>query len=184
LVEQFVASFGQLDDMLAHDFDPVATQLAAGEPDEFGFKHWRPLKANSSLSDLDSIYAQLPARFPPLYERLVLTYRWAEIDLELFRFVANPPGAGFLALFQEMSKDKHLWSCLLPAGYVRFGMGPDIDYDPVCFDLGSRKKNRDCSIVKIDHEEILCNSRVKVVDELAPSFEQLVLRVVASAPRP
>ena len=29
-------------------------------------------------------------------------------------------------------------------------------------------------VVKIDHEEILCNYRIKVVAELAPSFEALV----------
>ena len=80
-----------------------------------------------------------------------------------------------------MSKDKFLWECLLGGGYVRFGMGTDMDYDPVCFDISSRKKNRDCRIVKMDHEEILCNKRLKVVAELAPSFEDLVLSVINRA---
>jgi hypothetical protein len=32
--------------------------------------------------------------------------------------------------------------------------------------------------VKIDHEEILCNNRIKVVGELAPSFRALVLQTI------
>jgi hypothetical protein len=57
------------------------------------------------------------------------------------------------------------------------------DYDPVCFDLKSRKKNREFSIVKLDHEEILCNERIKVVAELAPTFEQLVKTTIEVANR-
>ncbi len=56
-----------------------------------------------------------------------------------------------------------------------------MDYDPVCFDLRSRTKDGDYRIVKIDHEEILCNNRLKVVAELAPSFEQLMQRTVEQA---
>jgi hypothetical protein len=67
-----------------------------------------------------------------------------------------------------------LWESLIPAGYVQFGRGPDIDYDPVFFDIKRRKKNGDCPVIKIDHEEILCNYRIKIVGEIAPTFEELV----------
>ena len=56
-----------------------------------------------------------------------------------------------------------------------------MDYDPVCFDIRSRTKSKDYRIVKIDHEEILCNHRVKVVAELAPSFERLMLQTIERA---
>jgi len=53
--------------------------------------------------------------------------------------------------------------------------------DPLCFDPSSRK-NRDYRIVKIDHEEILCNCRIKVVSEIcAPSFRAPVLQTVERA---
>ena len=61
--------------------------------------------------------------------------------------------------------------------------GPDLDYDPVSFDLKSRNKNGDYRIVKIDHEEILCNNRIRVVAELAPSFEHLVRQTIDQANR-
>lgn len=55
-----------------------------------------------------------------------------------------------------------------------------MDYDPVCFDISVRN-NRDYRVVKIDHEEILCNYRVKVVSEIAPSFRALVLQTIEHA---
>ncbi|HEY6338183.1 MAG TPA: hypothetical protein VIW68_06795 [Candidatus Sulfotelmatobacter sp.] len=84
-------------------------------------------------------------------------------------------------LLAEITGDEGLWESLAPAGYIQFGLGPDMDYDPVCFDIKSRTKSKDYRIVKIDHEEILCNYRVKVVAELAPSFEQLVIQTIQRA---
>lgn len=181
LVERFITSFQKLDEMTAWDHDSVTQQLAVGDPNLYGFRRWLPAKVDTEKEKLEPIYSRLPARFPPLFELLVLSYRWAEVDLQLCRLVANPPGPDLNGLFGEMSKDKFLWECLLRGGYVRFGMGTDVDYDPVCFDISSRKKNRDCRIVKMDHEEILCNNRLKVIAELAPSFEDLALRVINRA---
>jgi hypothetical protein len=182
LVERFVASFEKLDEMAAcENLDPIAWQLAIGDRNQYGSKRWRPIKVETEISSLEPIYSKLPARFPRLFERLVLSYRWAEVDLQSYRLLANPPGPGLGGLLQQMSKTPTLWKCLLEAGYIQFGKGPDIDYDPVCFDISSRTKNGDCKIVKIDHEEILCNDRVKVVAELAPSFEQLMLRTIDEA---
>jgi hypothetical protein len=48
--------------------------------------------------------------------------------------------------------------------------------DPVCFDIKSGTNSKDYRIVKIDHGEILCNYRVKVVKEIAPSFSHLVCK--------
>ena len=182
LLEPFIASFEKLDDMIAFEStDPVATQLAVGEPDSYGLRKWRPQVAPTEASHLDLLYARLPALFPPLYERLVLNYRWAEVDLQSFRLLANPPGADLSGLLAEVERDKGLRESLIPAGYIKFGKGPDVDYDPVCFDIKSRTKRKDYRIVKIDHEEILCNYRIKIVAELAPSFEQLVRETIARA---
>ncbi len=183
LIENFVASFEKLDEMLIVDehLDPIGWQLALSEPDEHGFKSWRPIKVETPDQALEAIYAKLPARFPRLYEQLVLTYRWEEVDLQTCRLLANPPGRDLTGLLAQMSKDPAFWNTLRGAGYIQFGNGPDIDYDPVCFDLSARKKNGDCRIVKIDHEEILCNNRLKVVSEIAQSFENLMLRTIETA---
>jgi hypothetical protein len=72
---------------------------------------------------LEPIYEKLPARFPPLYELLVLTYRWAEVDLEAYRLLANPPGPDLSGLFAKMMCDPGLWNALIPAGFIQFGRG-------------------------------------------------------------
>jgi hypothetical protein len=179
LLERFVASFEKLDEMRVSD--PIAQQLATGDRDEHLCSRWRPIKVDTEPSLLDPVYSMVPGRFPPLFERLVLSYRWAEVDLGSYRLMANPPGTSLDALLHEMSKDPIIWNCLLEAGYIQFGKGPDIDYDPVCFDVSTRTKNDDCKIVKIDHEEILCHDRVKMVAELAPTFEQLMLDTIDRA---
>jgi len=179
LLSQYVASFEKLNELTEFpDIYPIVGLLATSGPDEYGMVAWRPRRTEPEPSLLEPLYAKLPAKFPSLFERLLLTYRWAEIDLEQYRLLPNPPSADLQGFLQEMSSDKGLWGALIPAGYLQFGRGPDIDYDPVCFDVGSRKKNREMRVVKIDHEEILCNYKIKVVAELAPSFEHLVQQTI------
>lgn len=182
LIARYVAAFSKLDEMLANELlSPIAWQLALGAQDDHGYKRWQPVKVETERSELEILYQKLPARLPSLYEELILSYRWAEVDLQSYRLSANPPGATLKGLFEELSSDQGLWEFLISSGFIRFGKGPDVDYDPVCFDLRSRSRNGDYRIVKIDHEEILCNNRIKVVDELAPGFEHLVLSTIERA---
>jgi hypothetical protein len=183
IIDAFVGTFHKFDEMTTYKGDPdgITWQFAVGDADEHGWKQWRPLKFSTPRSALDPLYARLPARFPPLFEHLALSYRWAKVDLQVYRLLANPPGENLDGLSSEISRDPGLWEALLPTGYMQFGQGPDIDYDPVCFDIKSRTQSGDYRVVKIDHEKILCNYRVKVVAELAPSFEELVLQTIRRA---
>ncbi|HEY1527837.1 MAG TPA: hypothetical protein VGH51_16510 [Candidatus Angelobacter sp.] len=187
LLEKYVATFPIFDEMVADEFSlPAALQLAVEDTDQHERKLWKPVKIETPQSQVQEVYAGLPARFPRLFERMVLSYRWAEVDLGTYRLLANPPGPTLGGLLRQMSQAPALWEALIPAGLIQFGKGPDLDYDPVCFDIKARKQGGDCRIVKIDHEEILCNNRLKVVTELAPSFYQLVLQTIdrASKVRP
>jgi len=93
--------------------------------------------------------------------------------------LANPAGPGLDGLFLQISRDPVLWTQLSRSGYIPFGKESGGSYDPVCFELESRKKSGDSKIVRIDHEEILCNNRIKVIAEIAPSFEALVMQTIA-----
>lgn len=180
LIESFVAAFDKLDQLVVSgpEIDPIAWALTVDRADSFGHQIWRPVRVNTSAAMLDPIYADLHARFPPLYERLVLNYRWAQVDLKRFMLLANPPGPDLDPLHAQISNDPIIYKALREGGYIRFGKGPSGDYDPVCFDTKSRSGNRDFKIVKIAHEEILCNNRVKIVSEIAPSFYSLVVRTI------
>ena len=111
LIEQFVSAFPKLDE---------TADVA---------------EISSDGAELEPLYAKLPARFPPLFEGLVLSYRWAEVDLQTYTLLANPPGQGLSKFLGQLSKDPAFWASLRPAGYIQFAKGPDMDYDPVCFDI-------------------------------------------------
>jgi hypothetical protein len=183
LLEAFIACFSKFDEMREYKaWDSTVWQLRSGEADKDGRYPWAPLKSSTDASLLEPLYAKLPGRFPALYERLVLTYRWAQVDLGSLRLMPNPPGEDLSGLIEAIQQNNPMGPTLSKAGYIQFGRGPDSNFDPVCFDLKSRKKyNRECKIIMLDHEEILCNYRIKVVSELAPSFEQLVQDTIERA---
>lgn len=182
LLFQYISAFEKFDEMAGNpNIYPIIGTLALGKPNDYGNVGCEPRRTEPQASLMESIYSRLPVKFPPLFECLLLTFRWADVSLDRYTLMANPPGADLEGFFQGISKDPGLWEALIPAGYLRFGKGPDMDYDPVCFDMNSRKKTREMRVVKIDHEEIFCYSRVKVVAELAPSFEALILQTIESA---
>src|SRR5262249_13950059 len=143
-VDDFIACFCKFDKMREYKaWDPIVWELRSGEADEDGRYPWKPLKTATEASLLEPLYEKLPSRIPAWYERLVRSYRWAQVDLGNFRLMPNPPGKdlsiGAILLETPMA------TTLLEAGYIQFGCGPDADFDPVCFDLKSRKKyNREC----------------------------------------
>lgn len=100
LVEKFIASFAVVAETLDADeiLDPIAWRLATGPSDECGHKRWSPIKVQTDAYALEPLYAKLPARFPPLYEQLLLSYRWAEVDLQSFTLLANSPGEGLFRI--------------------------------------------------------------------------------------
>ena len=179
LLERFVASFKKLDCLVLDEaFEFEAWKSLKAPAGKTGCERWAPMKCETEIQYIDALYAKLPARFPPLYEGLVLSYRWEEVDIRRCTLLANPIGPNLDGLFLHMSHDATLWTQLSRSGYIPFGKGTGGDYDPVCFDFKSRKKSGDCRVVKISHEEILCNDRIKVVAEVARSFEALVLQTI------
>lgn len=125
LVEKFVASFEFVaDEMTAHEIlNPIAWQLANGRADEYGGKPRRPRKERTDPFGIAAAIPKAAARFPPLYEELILPFRWADVDLQVFTLLANQPGNGLELLFRKISGDKGLWETLIANGYIPFGKG-------------------------------------------------------------
>ena len=183
LLARYVAAFSELDDLSDYE---VAEVLRIGT-DEYGRYRWRPLHQSTAPSALEALYRglSLPGqgaiRLPPLYETLVLSYRWAEVDLGTYRLLANDPSEDLSPLMANLRTDESLRSTLQPNGYPQFGKGTEADYDPVCFDYRRRQNNGDCRVVKLDHEAILCHGRIRETAELAPTFRSLVLDTIRRA---
>jgi hypothetical protein len=183
LVQRFVNAFGAFDDLGLSsrelvDGDLTPLLLRPAGPD--GWLEWRPIPADLPPEAVQELYACVPGPLPPLYERLILSYRWTEVDLGRLRLLANLP-PGLRGLTAAICKDKTLFDTLVPAGFVQFGKGPDYDYDPICFDLHSRQTDGDCRVVKFDHEDILGDGRLREVCELAPTFRSLMKLVIEDA---
>ena len=86
-----------------------------------------------------------------------------------------------LYIEEASARKGSLSELLIPAGYVQIGQPDTGSFDAVCFDLKEQRQNRECRIVQVDHEDILCNWRVRVSGELWPSFIKLVEGVLSGA---
>ena len=175
LVDEFVDTFAVLDDLsiVAGQRELRRYPSALITWDETGEGTWRPLAVETSRVTLQGLYQCMPGPLPSLYETLILSYQWAEVDLGRLRLLENLPPA-LHGLRWAITAEAFLFRVLAQGGFVQFGKGPDYDYDPVCFDLSRRDAEGDCPVVKFDHEEILNRERLVVVEELAPSFRKLM----------
>lgn len=161
LLSKFVQSFTEDGGAPMHEGDLVIHQM-------------------TDASALEAIYAIIPIRFPSLFEKLLLSYRWYGADTGLFRIFQNPPGEDLSEFLSNMQKDKTMFEICLQNGFVMFGLGPDLRHDAVCFDVRKSAHGRKYPVVKLDHEQILCNSRIKIMENLARNFDELVRQAIES----
>src|SRR3954453_7688457 len=90
---RFIESFEKFDDMRAPH--PVPPEMDGGTDAEYGFQRWKPIALKTDVNALNDVYARIPGPLPELYERLVLNYRWLEVNLDdRLRLLGNPPGRG------------------------------------------------------------------------------------------
>jgi len=80
--------------------------------------------------------------------------------------------------FESYFRDKYLVQFCLDNGYLPFGGAANGGYDPVCFDC-NKGSSTDRPVVQLCHESILVGHRIKVVKNLFPTFESLVLSVIS-----
>jgi hypothetical protein len=175
LLERFVATFEQLDDLLCLPSEPPPPELACPESDEWD--RWRPAAIATGRDQLHGLYRKVPGPFPALYEQLVLTHRWLEVHLGTVMLLANPPGPTFDGLAGAMLGDPVLINTLLPAGLIPFGRVSGGGYDPMCFDLNSQKHG-DCPIIQVEHEAVLCHDRIDKTWPRYASFRELVCETI------
>jgi hypothetical protein len=132
-----------------------------------------PIRAEDNASRLRAFQQRVPRRIPQTFESLLLRYSFPTFDV--FGVSLLGWDSDSTAYLGEASARKNsLFELLIPAGYVQIGHPANGDFDAVCFDLNRRAQNREYRVVQVDHEEILCNQRVRVKGELWPSFAKLV----------
>jgi hypothetical protein len=138
-----------------------------------------PIREEDNKLRLASFEEKLPKRLPQSFTSLLSRYSFRAFDvggISLFEWDSD-----LNAYTAEACATKgSLSEVMLPAGYVQIGRPDTGSFDGICFDLNESKQNREYRIVQIDHEEILCNWRVRVSREPWSSFVKLVESALSS----
>jgi len=178
MIKHLVDSFATLDGDLTNENVPEL--LRCGDVDKAGWSTWRPVRFSTPARHLVELYRLIPGPLPPLFEELLLSYRWLEVDLRLLRLRPNPPGPGLVGFADSILEDVALTDYLFPRRLVPFGKGAGTNYDPVCFDLSKAGANCDRPVVQLDHEDILSSS-VQVKEwMIAVTFRNLIDQVLGT----
>jgi SUKH superfamily protein len=139
-----------------------------------------PIHEQDNTSRLELFEKKLSKCLPQSFATFLAQYSFPTFDvlgISLFGWDSDAN-----SYVQEASAARgSLSELMLPAGYVQIGRPDTGDFDAVCFDLNDQKQNREHRIVQIDHEDILCNWKVRVSGELWPSFIKLMECALASA---
>jgi hypothetical protein len=130
----------------------------------------RPDDNTLRLRDLE---AKLPKRLPQSFESLLSRYSFPTFDASGISFFGWEPGSTELSEVASPTKGS-LSELLLPAGYFQIGRPDTGSFDAICFEMNDRNQNREHGIVLADHEEILCNLRVKICSQVWPSFRKFL----------
>jgi hypothetical protein len=138
-----------------------------------------PIRAEDNALRLRVFQEKLPKRLPQSFESLLSRYSFPAFDvLGITLFGWESDANKYLV---EASAPKNsLSELLIPAGYVQIGRPDTGDFDAICFDLRDQAQNRECRIVRVDHEDILCNWKVRVSGQLWPSFIKFVEAALTS----
>lgn len=180
LLQQFVEAFQRFDEMIAPDGTPVELLIEqkVGEWDSWQDElKWHPKYIETSPKILAPLYTRIAGCFPLLYEQLVLSFRWLEVDLKVIRLLGNPPGSDFTDLTEAIFNDLVIADVLIPAGFIPFARS-SINYDPICFDLNTMTSQRDCPIIQFEHEAILCDFKIGKYWQHWTSFRDLISNII------
>jgi hypothetical protein len=144
---------------------------------EYGMFHWqiRPLSSNPWSK---KYFKKLPQSWPKPFRSLIERYRFCNFEIGPLTLFANSGHELFYELSDRVFKDKGIFPTLHKNGFLQFGLPHEANYDPVCFDM-KRRNRADAPIVQLDHEEILLRSRIRIVQEIAPSFVKFMQHAVA-----
>ncbi len=125
--------------------------------------------------------SKLPRRLPSSFRSLVTRYAFAPFDIGPLRLFGNTGLDEEDDLSGVIFRDRTMAQATLKNGYIQFARPDTGSYDPICFDAKDSAANREFAIVRLDHEQILCNDRIKVVEKVADSFFKFAFDIVQRA---
>lgn len=190
LIKAFIDSFAKLNSWmsLSQEEDFPSQLVNAGiDPEDWSRVRWQPGFVSTDHSHLQRLRSEIGRRLPRLYEQLITSYRWLEVDLPKLTLMANPPGDSLDGLWRMMTAvPGH--ETLFDAGFMPFGSASTA-LNWMCFDLNTTNEFDDCPIV---HLEVKSNWNPKSnempykINRLAviwPSVEAMMQETIEEANR-
>ena len=136
----------------------------------------------NNAARIEEFEAILERRLPASFRDLVTRYAFRPFEWGPISFFGNSETYELFSLHIAAMRDRAIWETTRQAGFIYFGRPEQMNYDPICF--SPSKGKREPPIVQLDHEEILINSRIKIVAEIAPSFVVLAERLISDGSNP
>jgi hypothetical protein len=174
LIDDWVKQINESERPRQSEFE-VSSSVRIGEPDDMGYCDWC-IQYCENIDWIDGLEARLPDLLPPSFLSFVSRYIFPPVEGKKIWLFANTP-EGIEPLHELRSaifEDKSMSEFLRARGYIQLGRAHEGNYDPVCFDTNRKSQTAEFPIVHIDHENILCHSKLKVLNEVAPSFLSLI----------
>jgi hypothetical protein len=171
-IDAFVEKINALPREWASDTDiPPSLRLGSSEG---GWRYdWR-IQKRDDIDWIEALEANLPGPLSPSFRSLVTRYVYPAFSVGGLWLFANTREQASNDWRIWLWQDKYLSRGLLTNGCIQFARPDTGSYDPICFDTRNRAKDGECPIVRIDHEGILCDDRLVIISQVAPSFSDFV----------
>lgn len=134
---------------------------------------WQIVRSTNAdwLAELEG---RLPFRLPPTFRSLVSRYLFPFFDAGPIQFFSVGVEEPYTEFRSAVFGDRSMSPFLLKNGYVQFARPAGGSYDPICFDFTISPRKSEPPVVHIDHEEILCDERIRVIESLSPAFHRFI----------
>lgn len=183
-----VARIGQMIDRYAAASDPmllrsvastrpsdfgVPPEMWAGDVDRDGWVAWRVMPSTLRASDVDELQSAFSVVFPPLFCAYLLArhHCFDQVGSIKYNQQILLPDVPTRDPLRNLRESLEAWCILLTAGLIPFAEWGD-GWGPMCFDAESRCDDGECSILWLDHEEIIPLGEMASQRHVLRSFEK------------
>lgn len=142
----------------------------------------------------ENLERKLKRKLPNSFRYLISNYAFVPFIIEPIYFFANNRegylSEDYIPIFYDevepsksdlsnlIFQDKFLYKVLSENSFIQFARPSDESYDPICLDAREKKSDNEFPIVRLDHEEILCNENIEIIQNISNSFYEFVFEFI------
>lgn len=131
---------------------------------------------SDNLKRIDSLEKRIGINFPKSFRSLLTRYSYPAFEVGKIMLFANSGVDLFWEYEKNFFADKYLTNTLLENGFLYMGHPHFSNYNPICFNIS--KGIPEPPIVNIDHEEILCKGKLRVIEQIEDSFPKYINSII------